>query len=345
MSHAAFAAAGDSGEFRPVLSTGIGSWPGEDMADALKITFAECPDLPYLPELPARGAAAQMIGRGTALLSGLAVDLQPAGWRLTTASSRDHRQALAILRRDLDQLEEQAQGYAGPITYTAAGPWTLTAMMERPRGDRVLADHGARRELGQSLAEGIVDLLSQMRRRLPDTDPILQLDEPLLPSVLAGAVPTASGFSRHRVVHPPEVSETYTALIDQIERSGLDVPVTVHSCAAGVPVQLLHQAGVRGVSLDVALTDHRTWDQIAVAMEAGLRLGAGVISATDALNPDQAADRVLRPIRQLGLDPVVASRMVLTPSCGLAARGRAEAIQVLRTLRTASGIVTDQLPA
>ena len=38
-----------------VISTGIGSWPGTDAADAIKIAFAECPELPYLPELPARG--------------------------------------------------------------------------------------------------------------------------------------------------------------------------------------------------------------------------------------------------------------------------------------------------
>ncbi|RKH77014.1 methionine synthase, partial [Corallococcus praedator] len=31
-----------------VVSTGIGSWPGTELADALKIAFAECPDLPYL---------------------------------------------------------------------------------------------------------------------------------------------------------------------------------------------------------------------------------------------------------------------------------------------------------
>jgi hypothetical protein len=40
------------------------------MADAIKIAFSECPDLPYLPELPARGPAAQLIGRSTAFLAG-----------------------------------------------------------------------------------------------------------------------------------------------------------------------------------------------------------------------------------------------------------------------------------
>ena len=178
----------------PIRSTGIGSWPGTDAADAIKIAFAECPELPYLPELPARGAYAGMIGRATALLPGLAVDLQPAGWRLTDGSGRDHRLAIATLRADLDQLEEQAQGYQGPVKYSVAGPWTLAATMERPRGDRVLADSGARRDLGQSLAEGIKTTIAEMARRLPETEPLVQLDEPLLPSVLAGAVPTASGL-------------------------------------------------------------------------------------------------------------------------------------------------------
>ena len=57
-----------SAEVVPVLSTGIGSWPGADVEDAVKIAFAEAPDLPYLPELPARGPHAGLVGRSTALL-------------------------------------------------------------------------------------------------------------------------------------------------------------------------------------------------------------------------------------------------------------------------------------
>src|SRR3712207_7053818 len=36
-----------------------------------------------------------------------------------------------------------------------AGPWTLAAGLERTRGDRAVVDPGARRDLAQSLAEGI----------------------------------------------------------------------------------------------------------------------------------------------------------------------------------------------
>ena len=72
------------------LATGIGSHPGDDQHaydEALRTVLGELPDLPYLPEVPGRGAAATMTGRTVALLSGLAVDLQPAGWRLTGSGS------------------------------------------------------------------------------------------------------------------------------------------------------------------------------------------------------------------------------------------------------------------
>ena len=121
-----------------LLWTGIGSWPGTDMGGAVRTAFAECPELPYLPELPARGPGAQLVGRGAALMSGLAVDLQPAGWRLADAPNRDARQARSLFRQDLDDLEEVAQGYAGPAKVSVAGPWTLAAALERPRGDRVV---------------------------------------------------------------------------------------------------------------------------------------------------------------------------------------------------------------
>ena len=67
---------------------------------------------------------------------------------------------------DLDGLEEQAQEYAGALKVQVAGPWTLAATVERPRGDKVLADFGARRELAQALAEGLTSHVADVRRRL-----------------------------------------------------------------------------------------------------------------------------------------------------------------------------------
>jgi methionine synthase II (cobalamin-independent) len=332
------------GELPPIRTTGIGSWPGTDMMDAIKIAFAECPELPYLPELPTRGPYAQLIGRSTAFLAGLAVDLQPAGWRLTDASSRDHRLAISNLRSDLDLLEEHAQGYEGTVKLSVAGPWTLAAMMERPRGDRVLADHGARRDLSQSLAEGIAQLVAELIRRLPDIEPLIQLDEPMLPAVLAGTIANASGLSRHRAIEPPEVSG---AIIHIRERLA-PTPIAVHCCATDPPIELLRLAGAAGVLLDIDQLSTADWDAAGATLEAGMWIGMGALptnrtATLDQLGPDEVARRVLAPLRDLGLEPPIAARIVITPACGLASTTRDGAVRALRTVRTAAQIVTEQL--
>lgn len=333
-----------------VLWTGIGSWPGTDMGDAVKIAFAECPVLPYLPELPTRGPAAQLVGRGAALLSGLAVDLQPAGWRLADAPNRDARQARSLLRSDLDALEEAAQGYVGPVKVSVAGPWTLAAALERPRGDRVVADHGARRDVVQSLTDGIGELVGELRRRLPDLALVVQLDEPLLPAVLTGSLSTASGFSRHRSVDRPEVAEAYSALIAHLAATGPAAapatPVVVHCCAAGAPVTLLREVGVVGVALDLGQMATGTWDEVGEGLAGGLWFGAGALpteGAAPLARPEAVATRVLARLEDLGLDAQAGLRTVLTPACGLAGFDHRGALAALRVLRSAADIVTDRL--
>jgi methionine synthase II (cobalamin-independent) len=330
-----------AGQELPLIrTTGIGSWPGTDISDAIKIAFAECAEFPYLPELPARGAYAEMIGRSTAFLAGLAVDLQPAGWRLTDASGRDHRLAISTLRADLDLLEEHAQGYQGTIKLSVAGPWTMAAMMERPRGDRLLADRGARRDLGQSLAEGIAQLVAELIRRLPDVEFSIQLDEPLLPAVLAGSIATASGLSRHSAI---EVSEVSGAISHTVHRLA-PTPIAVHCCATVPPIELIRSAGASGVLVDVDKLSGADWDAVGPSLEAGLWVGLGALPTDGGLGPDQLSRRVLRRLRDLNLDPeLLAAQTVITPACGLASATRDGAVRALRTLRTAAQIVTEQL--
>jgi methionine synthase II (cobalamin-independent) len=332
-----------AGQELPLIrTTGIGSWPGTDMPDAIKIAFAECPEFPYLPELPARGSYAEMIGRSTAFLAGLAVDLQPAGWRLTDASGRDHRLAISTLRADLDLLEEHAQGYQGTIKLSVAGSWTMAAMMERPRGDRLLADRGARRDLSQSLAEGIAQFVAELVRRLPDVEFLIQLDEPLLPAVLSGTIATASGFSRHSAI---EVSEVSGAISHTVHRLA-PTPIAVHCCATAPPIELMRSAGVSGVLVDVDRLSGADWDAVGPSLEAGLWVGLGALPTDGALGPDQLSRRVLQRLRDLNLDPeLLAAQTVITPACGLASATRDAAVRALRTLRTAAQIVTEQLAA
>src|SRR4051794_41826908 len=75
------------------VATGVGSMPGEDIDVVLGAVADALPDLPHLPELPARGAGSDMIGRTAAQLVDLHVDLQPAGWRLVPRGGLDETRA------------------------------------------------------------------------------------------------------------------------------------------------------------------------------------------------------------------------------------------------------------
>ncbi|GAB6983739.1 uroporphyrinogen decarboxylase/cobalamine-independent methonine synthase family protein [Nocardioides pyridinolyticus] len=327
------------------VATGVGSYPGESFDEALRVVLGELPDLPHLPEVPGRGATATMTGRGLAVVAELGADLQPAGWRLTGGGDGvDHRRARSLLAQDLDALEEQAQGAlptsGGTFKVQVAGPWTLAATVEKPRGDKVLADRGARRELAQALAEGVRSHLADVRRRLPGTDRlVVQVDEPALAGVLAGQVPTASGFHKHRSVDLPEASQALEWVLGAIAEAGAEP--WVHSCAPATPLGLLRGAGARGLSVDLAVLSAADHDALAEALEAGETVALGVVPGlAPATEPTDAhvTESVLRWLDMLGLDPAeVSDGLVVTPSCGLAGATPAWVRTALTLLRTTAG--------
>lgn len=296
-------------------ASGVGGMPGSDFGDAFHVVLGEVGELPFVPELPARGPGAEMIGRSLALLDGLDVDLQPAGWRLTTGESRDHRRARSLLAQDLDMVEELLPGSTPVLKQQVTGPWTLAASVERPRGDRLLADHGARRELAESLAEGIAHHISDLRRRAPHASFVIQVDEPALPAVLAGAVPTASGFGKHRRVYASDAEQLMRQFTEAITRSGA-API-VHCCASRVPVALLAQAGFGAVSFDLGLAEPA--EEWAAAFESGVDLWPGAIPTSRTPgSQDDVRRRVDRWFASLGFDDAAyGERTVITPACGL----------------------------
>ncbi|WP_432478840.1 methionine synthase [Nocardioides sp. GXQ0305] len=319
------------------LATGIGSHPGDDAAayvEAVKVVLGELAGhLPYVPELPGRGATATMTGRAVAVATDLAFDLQPAGWRLTDAEGVDQRRARSLLAQDLDQVEEQAQGYEGAFKAQLTGPWTLAATTERPRGDRVLADHGARRELAQALAEGVRRHLADLRRRLPGVDRwVVQVDEPALPGVLAGAIPTASGFGKHRVVQPPEASAALGWVLEAVAEAGAEP--WVHCCAADAPLGLVRGAGARGLAVDLTLVGAEGHEVLAGTLEAGETVVLGVVPTSDDASEAAVTEAASRWLEMVGLEP--GDGLVLSPSCGLAGASPATARRVLELARAAA---------
>ncbi|MFD4257453.1 methionine synthase [Streptomyces sp. NPDC058534] len=310
-------------------ATGVGSLPGDDAREAVKTATGTFEDFPFLPELPARGPGADMIGRTAGMLVELYARVEPSGWRLGDRPGRDTKRARAWLGEDLDALEEFTQGYQGPLKVQAVGPWTLAAALELRGGEAVLSDAGACRDLAASLAEGLRLHLAEVRRRVPGARVVLQLDEPSLTAVLRGQVRTASGYRTHRAVDRQLVEAT---LRDVAGVQGGGDPVVVHSCAPDVPFALLRRAGVAGVSFDFSLLTERDDEEIGEAVESGTRLFAGVVPGTDTALSDPAGSVMgVRTLwRRLGLRPeLLAEAVTVTPSCGLAGASPAYARRAL----------------
>ena len=332
-------------------ATGVGSLPGTDIAEAVRTVLGELPDLPYLPELPARGPGAEIIGRTAGLLVELPVELYAARWRTTARPGRDARRTADIWERDLDTLTDLADGYAGALKVQAAGPWTMAAAVELPVGGALLRDPGAVRDLTASLAEGLARHVAEVRRRVPGANLLLQLDEPGLPAVLAGRIATESGFGTLRAIEATVAGEALETVI-----AAAGVPVVVHSCAPDVPVALLRSAGAVAVGLDLSLlTD---LDPLGEAIDAGMGLFAGAIPSTAAL-PDavdrlrgaaptssaaaRAATRVRELWGKLGFPLAdLPKRVVVTPACGLAGASPEAARALTTATREAARRLLDE---
>jgi hypothetical protein len=301
----------------PATASGIGSLPGTAALEAAALSVQTLPGLPYLPELPARGPGADMIGRAFAVLTELYAAVAPSGWRFAEHPGKDSRRAVSFLGEDLDAFEERGQGLAGAVKVQVAGPWTLAASVELHYGDKALADRGACRDIAASLADGLRNHVAEVRKRFPGVETVVvQLDEPSLPAVLRGGVRTASGFGKLAAVEAVVAEQALKLVVDTLARDG--VPVVAHCCAADVPITLLHRAGFAGLALD--LTYPPPDDPMGEYLEDGGVLLAGVIPSPDAVLPPVKVG--LEPVRRiwdrLGLPAADLARVVPVTTCGLA---------------------------
>jgi methionine synthase II (cobalamin-independent) len=340
----------------PGVATGIGSMPGTNPAEAMRVVAGELPDFPYLPELPDRGPGADLTGRTAALLVEIPVEVSPGGWRLAEHPGRDLARARTMLSSDLDVMEEVLDGFRGPLKVQLCGPWTLAATLELPRTLNVaIADPGAVADLTASLAEGTAAHVAEVAKRVPGARLVVQFDEPALAAVAGGEVPTASGLSRLR----PVEAETLRERLAQVIASTGKYTV-VHSCSTAVPFGLIRAAGADGLSFDLSQLRRGDEDGVAEAAEVGLGLLTGVIPAVPA--PDtgeaqpagptgpgdgsaearQAAERVIRLWRRLGLPlETCPEQAVITPACGLAGASPDQARAALTRCREAGSMLAE----
>jgi methionine synthase II (cobalamin-independent) len=334
--------------------------PGENPMEAARVVAGELPDLPFLAELPARGPGADMIGRAAALLVDVPMELAgPRGWRIAERPGRDMRRATSMLSSDLDAMEEVLDGFAGLFKVQIVGPWTLAATIEQPRSlNPALADQGLVADLASSLAEGVAAHVAEVAKRVPKATLLVQVDEPALPDVLRGAVPTPSGLSRVRVVEAETARERLHTVLAATAHY-----TVVHCCGNNVPFGIIRDAGADGVSFDPGQLRRGDFDSFAEAAEAGAGLLIGALpTAGPARAQDQETTRrsgrderqrpkpsdtagIVRDLwRKMDLPAArCASQVVITPACGLPGASPQQARDALRWCREAARVLPEMM--
>jgi hypothetical protein len=333
-----------------VTATALGPWPGQDPVEATRIIRGELgsPHLPYLAELPARGVGADAIGRTASLLVELAVDVQPHGWRIVDRPGRDLIRAKSALSTDINVLADVAGEEENPapdFKVQLRGPLSLAANLHLHNGERALIDYGARRDIAASLAAGVGEYLDRVAGAVPGAKLVIQLDEPDIASVLAGTIPTSSGYRTLRSVPGQEVTEHWRVVVDALRAAGAaEIIVSVPEIEA--PFDRILAAGADGIAVPLKALTSRQWEQLAEAVEDGKRLWAGALAvdqpAAGLAKAGEVADAVWRPWRQLGLPAAALGALRLTPAGGLEGFTPSGATSVLTRL-TQSADALNQL--
>ncbi|NEW41241.1 methionine synthase [Nocardia cyriacigeorgica] len=303
------------------IATAIGSWPGTDPREAAAIAVGELPGLPHLVELPARGVGADLIGRASALLVDLRFDTTPRGYRLADRPGAVSRRASDLLRTDIDALDEAwevagLQGSGRVVKVQAVGPLTLAAEVELRAGHRALTDPGALRDLSESLAEGLIQHVAEVGKRL-DAEVVLQLDEPDLTAVLKGSLRGASALNTVRALPEPEALAVVDAVI-----AAQDVPVLIHTCAAPPALNFLRQSAASAVGFDMATIGTAELDAIGEILDSGKQVVLGSVPTTPPATPvtwRDIAEPGVRLIDRLGFPRrTLTTQIAVSPACGLA---------------------------
>lgn len=326
-------------------ATGIGSWPGVHAREAAAILVGELTCLTPLPELPARGVGADLIGRAGALLVDIAIDTSTRGYRIVGRPGAVTRRAVSLLDEDLDALEEAwenagLRGSGRPVKIQAPGPVTLAAQLELGNGHRAITDPGAVRDLSASLAEGVAAHRADVARRL-ENPVVVQFDEPSLPAALAGRL---AGVTSLNVVHPIDGPLAVELLDGCAARA--EAPVSLHCCAPGLPWDVLQRSVIDAVAVDVGVLEPADLDGIGEFIESGRTVQLGVVPVT-AVTPRPAAEQIAATAAavtdRLGFARrVLAERVGITPACGLAGADTAWARTAIELCQqVADGIAVD----
>ena len=232
--------------------SGLGVVPGVSSQEAAHVIAGECAEAPFVPLLPSRGPGADPIGRTGAIIalisSDFAIETVPTGWRLTSVPGRDISRGQGFLSSDLDAMEEQFHQADSTLTISITGPVTWAASVEDPRGEKLIRDHGALREVTSALTNSIAELLEQLRRRFPSIELFVQIDEPLVMSAVTGAIPTASSLHTYVALDPQRLIGLWEPMFTTIGASGSRYGINASGGSAPLSDQLITSLLASGTS-------------------------------------------------------------------------------------------------
>lgn len=310
-----------------LTATGVGSWPGVEPLVPAAVVLGELGGdggLPYLPELPARGPGADMIGRTAGMLVDLPVDVSPSGYRLSTRPGALWRRSRELLQRDIDAFEEQWERgnhrtHVRAVKIQFTGPVTLAASLELGNGHPALDDKGATRDVADSLAEGVTHAVAELTRRL-GVPIVAQIDEPKLAAALDGEIRGVSVLQPARRPSAAEAEGLITAV------AGASASAIVHVCSDAVPWSLLVALPVSAVNVPLVDTgraeDREFIEGCAEFLDSGRTVVFGVVPAGGErrdISAEQLAERVLAFGAAAGFAPAgLVQRTGISPECGLA---------------------------
>jgi hypothetical protein len=307
--------------FRPKgAGTGVGGMPHPGPQACVEAAITACPELPFWPTRPLAVAAEEMIRQASLGLPGVGerpaaategAEARPAWVGRDRAPGRPGLpgEALGTLEPFVRALRQRPAGW---LKLQAAGPVTLALALDAG-GRAALTVPSARGPLAIGYAARVRSLVTRVREALPGWRVLLVLDEPSLGHPLVAAAPRLA-----------------LELWRTLGSTGADV--TGLHCCATPPWGLVLDLSPQLVSFDAirdgdAATDDPAFRRL---VEAGAAVAWGLLpsgAADRAGDRDAVAERLLDLVEWTAGDylPEVLARSLVTPACGLASLGEAEA--------------------
>ena len=306
-------------------ATVVGGLPGTEALEACTVLRGElgAPHRSGLLPMPQRSAAAEDLPRTVAVLTELWCDLQPHGWRLQRHDSKDSRAARSLLASDLNVLADvigaESDGDLEPVTTQLLGPLTLAARLHLHGGERVLRDHGARRDLVDSLADGLGEHLAALRQSIGPRGIVVRFAEPELLRVLEGRIPTASGYQTLRAVPWAEIREGL-GRVAAAARAGGAQSVELQLPDGLEPARAL-SIGADRLVLSAPAPSARDWEPLAEVLDSGTDLSLLLPRLADGLDRRLSSAReveaIAQPLSEVGMPLRELSRLMIAAGPGL----------------------------